>query len=61
MKGGERHPAFSYPDEEYRYFIFADRFGWTPAEVDEQPAALLDWLMAISVIQSEVEQEKNAS
>lgn len=33
----------------------ADRFGWTPNEVDEQPAYLVDWLLSISSV---VEQAK---
>ena len=26
----------------------ADRFGWTPDQVDELPAGLSDWLLAIA-------------
>lgn len=36
-----------YPDAEFAYYTFAKEFGWTPTEVDEQPAYLLDWLLLI--------------
>jgi len=38
--------------------MLADRFGWTPTEVDEQPAILLDWLIGISGIVEEVKADK---
>jgi hypothetical protein len=34
------------PDE-YRTYRLARMFGWTPTQIDEQPAALLDWLLMI--------------
>ena len=34
--------------------MLADRFGWTPLQVDEQPAVLLDWLLAIGEVVDEV-------
>ena len=58
MQGNERHPDFDYPDDEYRYFAFADRFGWTPNQVDEQPGYLLDWMLAIAALNEEVKAEK---
>jgi hypothetical protein len=57
LKGNERHDDFDYPDEQYRYFILAERFGWTPAEADEQPAALVDWMLAIAGVVEEVKSE----
>jgi hypothetical protein len=36
----------------------ADRFGWTPAEVDELPAGTADWLMAISATVAQIEADR---
>jgi hypothetical protein len=58
LLGNERHDDFDYPDEEWRYYVLADRFGWTPTQVDEQPAVLVDWLISISGIVREVESER---
>lgn len=55
LEGGERHSDFIYPDDEWIYYLCADRFGWTPNEVDEQPAYLLDWLLALDATVKEVE------
>lgn len=38
----------------------AEKFGWTPTEVDEQPAYLLDWIMAIAQAHEEVRAEQSA-
>lgn len=57
MKGGERHEDFSYPDEQWTYFFMADRFGWTPDQVDNLPAATADWLISIARITDEVKAE----
>ena len=35
----------------------ADRFGWTPDQVDNLPAATADWLISIARIQDEVKAE----
>lgn len=59
MDGGERHESFSYPDEEWAYYLAADKFGWTPSQTDEQPAYLVDWLLAISVIVDEVKAKRS--
>ena len=32
----------------------AEKFGWTPQEFDEQPAHLVDWILAISNAVEEV-------
>jgi hypothetical protein len=43
---------------EWFYYQFADRFGWTPEQVDELPAGRADWLLAIAntVEQAKIEQ-----
>ena len=38
--------------------MLADRFGWTPLQVDEQPAAMVDWLVAIAGVVDEVKAER---
>jgi hypothetical protein len=48
LEGGERHELFDYPDEQWYYFQMADRFGWTPDQVDALPAETADWLIAIA-------------
>lgn len=58
MEGGERHEAFTYPDEQWVYYMMAEKFGWTPNQVDELPAATADWLMAISTVVEEVKTKK---
>jgi hypothetical protein len=58
MRGGERHADFTYPDTEYFYWVCAERFGWTPSQVDEQPAYLLDSVLRIATINDEVQSEK---
>lgn len=56
MLAGNTPPdgEFDFPADEYRYFYFAERFGWTPDEVDRQPAVLLDWLQAIGGVVDEI-------
>jgi hypothetical protein len=48
LEGGERREDLDYPDEQWLYFQMADRFGWTPEQVDELPPATADWLIAIA-------------
>jgi len=36
----------------------ADRFGWTPEQVDDLPAATADWLLAMAVAVEEVKAER---
>jgi hypothetical protein len=36
----------------------AERFGWTPEQVDELPAGTADWLIAIAGAVEEVKAEK---
>ena len=40
------------------YYIMAEKFGWTPAQVDDLPAAMADWLVAISAMIDEVRAER---
>jgi hypothetical protein len=58
LLGNERGEDLSYPDEQYRYFLLAERFGWTPTQVDNEPAVTLDWLLAIGNIVDEVKAEQ---
>jgi hypothetical protein len=58
LGGFQRHPDLDYPDEEWAYFKFADRFGWTPNQVDDLPANRADWLLAIADTLDEVQNEK---
>lgn len=48
---------FDYPDDEYRYFILADKFGWTPSQADQESAVMVDWLVAIASTVEEVKAE----
>lgn len=57
LLGNERHPDFEYPDEAFKYFLLAERFGWTPSQVDEQPAGLVDLLVGIGDVVDEVRAE----
>lgn len=40
------------------YYIAAKEFGWTPLELDEQPAVIVDWIVAIATASSEAESER---
>jgi hypothetical protein len=40
---------------EYRDYQLAREFGWTKAEIDEQPAVWLDWLLAIHSVARQAE------
>jgi hypothetical protein len=57
LKGNERHGEFDYPDEEYRYYVLAKKFGWTPTQADQESAVMLDWLIAIAGVVDEVKAE----
>jgi hypothetical protein len=57
LKGQERREGLEYPDRELRYFMLAERFGWPPTVVDEQPVVLLDWLLAIGEVVDEVKSD----
>ena len=58
MEGGERHEAFDYPDEQWYYYTMAERFGWTPDQVDNLPTETADWLMAIATTVDQVKAEQ---
>jgi hypothetical protein len=58
LEGGERHEAFTYPDEQWVYYLMADKFGWTPEQVDGLPANTADWLLAISTMVEKSKAEK---
>jgi hypothetical protein len=60
MKGNQPHPDFDYPIHEWQYYLLAKKFGWTPQEVDEQPAYLVDWLIAIGAVDDEIAAERMA-
>lgn len=40
------------------YFVMADKFGWTPEQVDNLPAGTADWILAISGIVEEVKADR---
>lgn len=40
------------------YFFFAERFGWTPAEVDELPAYLASRMPGVAVVTDEIKAER---
>jgi hypothetical protein len=61
MLGRELPDGFEVPQREFYYFQLADRFGWTPTQIDEQPGALLDWLLAIGQVKAEVVAEQKES
>jgi hypothetical protein len=58
MEGGERHEAFTYPDEQWVYYMMADKFGWTPQQVDDLPASTADWLLAITNMVEKIKSER---
>lgn len=51
-------PATGLPPE-HRVYRLAKTFGWTPLEIDEQPAVTLDWLLAIDDAYAEAAKERN--
>jgi hypothetical protein len=61
LQGNERNDEWPFPDAEYRYYLCADRFGWTPEETDNQPAQLIDWVLGIAGVVEEVKAEKMKS
>ena len=58
LQGGHRNDEFEYPDEQWVYYKFADRFGWTPEQVDNLPAATADWLLAIGATIDDIKAEQ---
>ena len=41
------------------YYLFASEFSMPPSVVDEQPAYLIDWLLAIHATKKKVENDNN--
>jgi len=37
--------------------MLAKQFGWTKQQIDEQPAVWLDWMLTLSGLWAEVENE----
>lgn len=58
MEGGQRHEGFDYPDQQWYYFQMADRFGWTPEQVDNLPVETADWLIAIATTVESVKADR---
>ena len=56
-----RKDGVVYPDDEFMYYTMATEFHMAPTVVDEQPAYLLDWLMAIHTTVKKVENDLNKS
>ena len=42
------------------YYTMAERFGWTPEQVDNLPANTADWLVAIAAVVESVKAERMA-
>jgi hypothetical protein len=59
LEGHERHPDLTYPDDQFVYYFCAKEFGWTIEETDNQPAAMVDWLMSIDTVMKQVESDKH--
>ena len=57
LEGKRREDTLDYPDQEYFYYVCAKEFGWTIIETDEQPAALVDWLISIHGVIRQVEND----
>jgi hypothetical protein len=58
LEGGERREDLEYPDDEWMYFQMADRFGWTPDQVDNLPASTADYLLAIAATVEQVKADR---
>ena len=58
MKGGQRRPDLDYPDKQFMYYSCASKFGWTPEQTDNAPAALVDWMLMISTSYDKIKAEK---
>jgi hypothetical protein len=55
---GRRIPGRSYPDYEFLVHRIASAYGWTPQQIDEVDAHLLDWLIAIQGVEAEIREEE---
>jgi hypothetical protein len=47
-----------YPDRYWEYYLCAKEFGWTPEEVDNAPAHIIAWVLAIDNVVTEVDNER---
>lgn len=61
MQGNTPSDDLDYPVDEYRYWQLADRYGWTPSQVDAESAYYLDWILAIGNVKNEIESERNSN
>jgi hypothetical protein len=57
LEGKRREASLTYPDAEYIYYFCATEFGWTIEETDNQPAAMIDWLISIHGIVKQVQHD----
>jgi hypothetical protein len=57
LEGQDRTPGALYPDEQFVYYYCAKEFGWTIEETDNQPAAMLDWVISIATVMKQVEND----
>lgn len=57
LTGHEYNGDLPLPSTEWFYYLCARDFGWTPEQVDEQPAALVDWLIAFRKMERNIERE----
>jgi hypothetical protein len=44
-------------DRAARYFVFADRFGWTTDQVDASPALVVDRMLIVAQVRDELQDE----
>lgn len=44
---GAHYEAHEIPSDEWFYTQCAVHFGWTPTQTDEQPAALVEWMLRL--------------
>jgi len=58
LEGGQRRPDLEYPDDEWYYYQMADRFGWTPEQVDNLPAKQAEWLLAIAATVEQIKVDR---
>jgi hypothetical protein len=57
LEGKQKQETLDYPEQEYFYYTCAKEFGWTITETDEQPAALVDWLISIHSVVRQIEND----
>ena len=46
------------PPPQWRDYVLAETFGYTPTQIDDQPAARLDWLLACHGISEQVKADR---